>query len=200
MGLRSGLAQPLIKEKVDVGVAADLDDGALAGEYLAAHLGQILGEPVFMAFGAGGGPYRKPVLQVFDRGGEPLAYVKVGWNDWVRAAVRREATALQACATHPMELGVPAFLGLSSWHGLDLLVTGPLPLDSRRVSADTGLPPVSVLRQISELSPGSPASSHPVLGGTASGPGSWPRAGRRPPRRRSPAPSTKWNGPTARSC
>ena len=72
-----------------------------------------------MAISGGTGPYRKPVLQIFAADGAPLGYVKVGWNDWTHEAVRREATALQLCAKHPMRLGVPEFLGLSSWQGLE---------------------------------------------------------------------------------
>lgn len=154
LGLRAGLIQPFARDKIDVGIAADMADASRASEVLTEHLGQLLGrKPVVLAFGAGTGPYRKPVLQVFSGDGTPLAYVKVGWNDWARAAVKREAAALQSCATQPMELGVPAFLGLSSWRGLDLLVTGPLPRDSRRVGTAQEPPPASVLREISALAP-----------------------------------------------
>ena len=151
-GLRTGLAQPMIRDKIDIGIAADASDAQLADELLGEHLRLLFGRgQVVTAFGAGGGPYRKPVLQVFDTEGIALGYIKVGWNDWARAAVRREAAALQACAVHPIQLGVPEFLGLSTWRGLDLLVTGPLPPDSRRVSSSHGLPPASVLREISGL-------------------------------------------------
>lgn len=154
LGLRAGLIQPFARDKIDVGIAADIADASRATEVLTEHLGQLLGrKPVVLAFGAGMGPYRKPVLQVFSEDGTPLAYVKVGWNDWARAAVKREAAALQSCAAQPMQLGVPAFLGLSSWRGLDLLVTGPLPRDSRRLSLAEGLPPASVLQEISALAP-----------------------------------------------
>jgi hypothetical protein len=155
LGLRAGLVQPLVRHAIDIGIAADATDGELAGELLAGRLERLFGrDSIVMAFGAGSGPYRKPVLQVFTRDGGPLGYIKVGWNDWARAAVRREAAALQSCAVHPMRIAVPDFLGLSVWRGLDLLVTGPLPHDSRRVSSRSGLPPAGVLREISELAPG----------------------------------------------
>lgn len=93
-----------------------------------------------MAISGGVGPYRKPVLQIFAADEAPLGYVKVGWNDWTHEAVRREAAALQACAKHPMRLGVPEFLGLSSWQGLELLVTSPLPRDVRRWGHGNGPP------------------------------------------------------------
>jgi hypothetical protein len=155
LGLRAGLVQPLVRDAIDIGIAADATDRELGGELLTGRLERLFGrDQIVMAFGAGSGPYRKPVLQVFTRDGEPLGYVKVGWNDWARAAVKREAAALQSCAVHPMRIGVPDFLGLSVWRGLDLLITGPLPHDSRRVSSRSGLPPASVLRDISELAPG----------------------------------------------
>src|ERR1019366_10223624 len=100
------------------------------------------------------GPFRKPVLQVFAADGVPLGYIKVGWNDWTREAVSREATALQACAKQPMRLGVPEFLGLSRWRGLELLITSPLPRNIRRLGSGSELPDVSVLAEISELAPG----------------------------------------------
>jgi hypothetical protein len=153
-GLRTGLAQPLVRDKIDIGIAAGTSGAQLADELLGEHLRLLFGRgQVVTAFGAGSGPYRKPVLQVFSTDGIALGYIKVGWNNWTRAAVRREAAALQACAAHPLQLGVPEFLGLSAWRGLDLLVTGPLPSDSRRVSSRSGLPPASMLREISGLAP-----------------------------------------------
>jgi hypothetical protein len=155
LGLRTGLAQPLLQDKIDIGVMRGATSAELAENLLGHHLQHLFGRgPVVVAVGSGSGPYRKPVLQVFAADGVPLAYIKVGWNDWTREAVRREAAALQACRQHQMLLGVPAFLGLSSWRGLDLLVTGPLPGDIRRLSTRSGLPDVRVLREISEIAPG----------------------------------------------
>ena len=155
LGLRTGLAQPLVRDKIDIGIAAGATDGQLADELLGEHLRLLFGrEQIVMAFGGGSGPYRKPVLQVFSTGGVPLGYIRVGWNDWARAAVSREAAALRACAVQPMHLGVPELLGRSVWRGLDLLITGPLPRDSKRVSSENGLPPASVLQEISGLAPG----------------------------------------------
>ena len=159
LGLRTGLAQPLLRDKIDIGTASGAAPGQLAGELLSEHLQQLFRRgPVVVAFGGGSGPYRKPVLQVFSTNGTPLGYVKVGWNDWTRAAVRREAAALRACADHPMRIGVPELLGHSTWRGLDLLVTAPLPRGIRRLRAGrglpaAGLPDAGLLREISELSP-----------------------------------------------
>lgn len=153
-GLRAGLAQPLLRNKIDVGVAPSLAP-AQVEDLLSEHLRRLFGrDRIVMAISGGTGPYRKPVLQIFAADGAPLGYVKVGWNDWTHEAVRREAAALQACAKHPMRLGVPEFLGLSSWQGLELLVTSPLPRGVRRWGHENGLPDASVLAEISELAPG----------------------------------------------
>ena len=153
-GLRTGLAQPLLRNKIDVGVAPSLAP-AQAEDLLGEHLRRLFGhDRIVMAISGGTGPYRKPVLQIFAADGAPLGYVKVGWNDWTHEAVRREAAALQACAKHPMRLGVPEFLGLSSWQGLELLVTSPLPRGVRRWGHGNELPDASVLAEISELAPG----------------------------------------------
>jgi hypothetical protein len=154
-GLRAGLAQPLLRDKIDIGIAPGSSPAQLAEELLEEHLQRLFGRgPVVTAFGGGSGPYRKPVLQVFAADGAPLGYVKVGWNDWAREAVGREAAALRACALRPMRLGVPELLGHSTWRGLDLLITGPLPRGIRRLGSGSGLPDASVLREISELAPG----------------------------------------------
>jgi hypothetical protein len=155
LGLRTRLAQALLLDKIDIGIAPGAASAQPAGNLLGEHLRQLFGRgPVVLAFGGGSGPYRKPVLQVFAADGAPLAYIKVGWNDWARAAVRREAAALQACALRPMRLGVPEFVGLSTWRGLDLLITGPLPRGIRGLGHRSSVPDASVLREISELGPG----------------------------------------------
>ncbi|GEM_PF-946541 len=154
LGLRSGAIQPLLARKVDVGhrpAAA----GAAAGEAvsLISHLCELFGVPrIVLAAGAGAGPYRKPVLQAFTTGGAPLGYVKVGWNDWTVAAVRREADALLSCQDRQAGFGVPGVIARTAWRGLELLVTEPLPARVRRVGARGGRPGAGLIRQISELS------------------------------------------------
>jgi hypothetical protein len=154
LGLRTGVAQPLLRDKIDIGTESGSSPAQSGEEPLGEHLQQLFGRgPVVIAFGGGSGPYRKPVLQVFSTNGTPLGYVKVGWNDWTRDAVRREATALRACADHPMRIGVPGLLGHSTWRGLDLLVTAPLPRGIRRMATGARLPDAELLREISKLSP-----------------------------------------------
>ena len=152
-GLCTGLAQPLLRDRIDIGIASGASQGELADDFLWGHLRQVFGGGrLVVAFGGGSGPYRKPVLQVFSTGGTPLGYVKVGWNQWTREAVSREAAALRACAIRPMRVGVPRLLDDSRWRGLDLLVTAPLPQGIRRVGIGAPLPGAELLREISGLS------------------------------------------------
>ncbi len=152
LALLAGFAQPLLRHRIDVGVASGTADThravLLIGEHLAAlfEVGQVV-----IACGGGTGPYRKPVLQVFSMRGAPLGYVKIGWNGWTRAAVRSEAAALRACAESGSRLGVPALLHHGTWNGLELLVTAPLPGGVRR--HPDSLPDASLLRAISQVDP-----------------------------------------------
>jgi hypothetical protein len=153
-GLGAGIDWPLVRSKIDVGVASEASTAQLADYLLTEYLRQRLRRgPVMIAFGGGGGPYRKPVLQVFGMDGTPLAYVKVGWNEWTRQAVRREAAGLRLCASRSMRLGVPELLGHWSWQGLDLLVTAPLPQGVRWLGLNSRLPDGGLIREISRLSP-----------------------------------------------
>jgi hypothetical protein len=160
-GLQAGLAQPLLRTKIDVGVRSAATPEQRAADLLTEHLHTVCATvrpgtaPLVVAISGGDGPYRKPVLQVFSAAGTPLGFVKVGWNDWTRDGVRREAAALRACETRSLGFDVPKLMGLSDWHGLDLLATAPLPGRVRGVSLAAPLPDASVLREISQLSAGS---------------------------------------------
>jgi hypothetical protein len=155
LGLRAGLVQPLLRTRIDIGTAAGATREQLTSDLLTEHLHELIGcGPVMVAFGGGGGPYRKPVLQIFGADGTPRGYLKVGWNDWTRDAVRREAKALLGCAAHPIRLGVPELLSHSQWQGIDLLLTAPLPGRVRRVVPGPRFPDAGLIREISSLAPG----------------------------------------------
>jgi len=160
--MRMGLAQPFLRTRIDIGVLAGTSPERRTDNLLTEHLHALLatacpdqGQPdrgrLVLAITGGAGPYRKPVLQVFSGAGRPLGFVKVGWNEWTRAGVHREALALRACADRSLGFGVPELLGLSDWHGLSLLMTAPLPDRARGIGASPPLPGISVLREISQL-------------------------------------------------
>jgi hypothetical protein len=159
-GMRTGLAQPLLRTKIDIGVRSAATPQQQAADLLTEYLTKVCAvarsgaAPLAVAIVGGEGPYRKPVLQVFSAAGTPLGFIKVGWNDWTKDGVRREAAALDACQTRSLEFGVPKLLGLSDWHGLSMLATAPLPDGVRGMKLAAPLPDASVLRQISQLSAG----------------------------------------------
>jgi hypothetical protein len=159
VGLRTGAAPRLSGATIEVGAPAQPAD-YLLGDYLR----KLFGTPrVVVAFGGSTGPYRKPVLQVFGVDGLPLGYVKVGWNDWSRAAVRREAEALQAASQLagggreagagpvPARLAVPALLDHRQIDGLEVVATAPMPRGVRRLSR--AVPDAQLIGDISRLSP-----------------------------------------------
>jgi hypothetical protein len=157
-GLRTGLIQPLLRTKVDIGVRPAATTGK--ADLLTEHLRELCGVSgssaarLVVAIGGGDGPYRKPVLQVFDAAGTPVGFVKVGWNEWTKDGVRAEAAALRACQTRSPKFGVPRLLGVSDWNDLTLMATAPMPDRVRGIGAAAPLPPASVLREISQLSEG----------------------------------------------
>lgn len=154
LGLRTRADRLFVRNKIDIGVASSAPTEHVTDAFFPDYLSRKLGcGPVVVAFGGTYSPYRKPVLQVFGTDGTPLAYVKVGWNDWTRQAVRQEIAALRLCAAQPLRLGVPELLGHWSWQGLDLMVTAPLPGGVRRQPLNASLPDVALLREISQLSP-----------------------------------------------
>jgi hypothetical protein len=156
--LRAGLAQPLLRNRIDIGVRSEATAEQLAADLLTEQLRSVCdavqpsAAPLVVAITGGEGPYRKPVLQVFSATGAALGFVKVGWNEWTREGVRAEAAALRACEARSLTFGVPKLLGLFDWHGLCLLVTAPLPDQVRRIGMTAPLAEASVLREISRLS------------------------------------------------
>ena len=64
---------------------------------LADHLSDVLGEQVTLSLGIGNARVnRKPVLQVFDRRGNTVAFAKIGDSDVGRQDVKAEGRALRA--------------------------------------------------------------------------------------------------------
>lgn len=89
------------------------------------HLGDVLGEPVDFSLGLGTArANRKPVLQVFDRRGRSLAFVKFGGTPATDALVEAEAASLQRLggAGLPERLEVPRLLHVGRWGGSSLVV------------------------------------------------------------------------------
>jgi hypothetical protein len=84
-------------------------------------------------------PNYKPTLQVFDRHGSPVAFVKVGWTVPTRRLVANEARAVRQLGARVREGGamaVPRLLAETSWAGTCMTVLAPLPRSVRRFRGD----------------------------------------------------------------
>lgn len=102
---------------------------------LDAKLHEVFGrDDLTFAVGVGAaGPNRKPTLRVLALSGEPLGFVKLGWNDFTRNLVRHEAEGLEAVARAGLAgVAAPRPLYAGSWNGLELSVASPLPAAVRR--------------------------------------------------------------------
>lgn len=153
-GMRAGMAQRLLPDRLVVCVADDVGPTTLPGLLLSAHLRELLGgREVAMGIGIGdAAPNRKPTLQLFAPDGRALGYAKLGWNELTRHLVRNEIRALRACADHPLRrVGVPRLLACSRWNGLELAVTAPLPTRVRRHRPPGRVPPLEATREIAGI-------------------------------------------------
>lgn len=153
MGLRAGIAQVLLRDRVRVSVAEDVSTGDLSDLLLGEHLRKLFGgQDVRTAIGIGGpGPYRKPVLQALTPDGDVLGYVKLGWNDVTRRLVRNEARALAAWMERPSDhLGVPQLIHHGPWRDLHVTIASPLPSAVRRYKSQAP-PPLDVTRAVAKL-------------------------------------------------
>ncbi|MFC7547011.1 hypothetical protein [Plantactinospora sp. GCM10030261] len=96
-------------------------------------------------------PNRKPTLQLFDDGGRPRGYAKIGWNGATRDLVRAEGATLTRLPTAPVDPAyplVPRLLTTTEWGGQQVAVIAPLPPDVRRL-ADPRSPRLAAIRAVS---------------------------------------------------
>jgi hypothetical protein len=99
------------------------------GESIEDHLSSVLGQPVVCSLSVGTErANRKPVLQVFDRSGTCIAFVKVGTSPFTERLLEFEHQHLRALAAHrlPPYLLVPEVLWFGRWQGLAVLVVTDL--------------------------------------------------------------------------
>jgi len=81
---------------------------------------------------------RKPVLQLYTASGEPVGFVKVGFNALTRDLVRAEAASLAWLERSGLDgITVPRVLHHDQWHGMDVLVLSSLPVWRRRRALTT---------------------------------------------------------------
>ena len=150
-GLRVGLTQRLMPDRVDVSVAGDLAPGELTGALLSEHLRKIFARPDAEMAVILGPPRlnRKPVLQVLSGQGEALGYVKAAWNDLTRDLVRNEARVLGDLArVRRSSFTAPGLIHHGPWGDLELLAASALPHTVRPAEAQIFDPPMEVIAEI----------------------------------------------------
>lgn len=128
VSLRTGAAQRLWPGRVALlGSPADLAD---PDRSLLARLAAVLGQPeVLAAVTARPTHYNaKPVLQLFDRDGRPLAFAKVAVDDVSEGYVRTEVEWLVQAAEARPPLRAPRLLATPDWQARPVAVLEPLDL------------------------------------------------------------------------
>ncbi|MBV9092841.1 MAG: hypothetical protein JO132_03025 [Streptosporangiaceae bacterium] len=76
LGLRTAGAQPLLRDKISIGIASDATPAQLADNLLRGCLHLLFCRVPAIAVGDGCRSYLKPVLHVFNMNGTPLGYSK----------------------------------------------------------------------------------------------------------------------------
>lgn len=134
--LRTGASGVLLRDKVRV--TSPLDQPR-SGTSIETHLAEVFGADLF--FSVHIGPpraSRKPVLQLLDRQGETVGFVKLGTGTLTRSLVRSEATALIALSHCRLrDVVVPKVLHAGQWRGHEVLIQSALPTWRPRTSLST---------------------------------------------------------------
>jgi hypothetical protein len=100
-GLRTGLAQPILRHRVK-----------LPNQALHEMAGPAVGyDDVSIAVSLGtNGPNQKPALQIMDRDGRVLGYAKIGWNNRTIASIRNEEEALRGLERERFQTAVVPYV------------------------------------------------------------------------------------------
>lgn len=146
-GLRTGLATPMLRNRVGIRTTGtDAADPTLH-EYLA----QVFAVPSVAVAGAWGPtrPNQKPVLRVFDPHGTTLGFAKVGWNRLTKELVNTEASFL---ATKPklQTMQVPSLIHRGVWRKRTIAIAEPLL--GRTPFRNPEPPEANVLAELASLS------------------------------------------------
>ncbi len=151
-GLRMGLAQPLLRQRVLIPEAGAEPGPSARTMSLEQDLAHALGKSeIFLGVALGTpSPHQKPLVQVMDREGRALAYAKIGWNENTIGIVQNEAQVLEKLAgTRFTSASIPNALIAEEWNGNYLLLQSAPPSEGWTPSRDMS---VNHVRFVSELS------------------------------------------------
>jgi hypothetical protein len=131
------------------------------GDSIEDHLGSVLGQPVVCSLSVGTErANRKPVLQVFDRRGHCIAFVKVGTSPFTERLIEFEHDHLRTLAEHrlPPYLLVPEVLWFGRWRGhVVLVVTDLRPSVLSTVARNEAPAPVKAMEEFAAAFSAEPA-------------------------------------------
>jgi hypothetical protein len=149
--LRAGLGRWATRDTADIGRTIP---GLPPDRSLAEELERRLGCPLRVGVGLGEvDSWWKPVLQLFDPVGRPVAFAKVGWTLVTTGLVDNEGTSLERVRHGLVDTVVPQPLHHFDWGPLRVLVTAPLPSDTRRLRpAETVEPPDDLVAALGTVS------------------------------------------------
>ena len=136
-GIRSHMAQPLLRNRVHVSVMPDVDLTARPGLLLRAHVSEILGrEDVQIAVDlVAARRHGMPTFHIVGRDGAALGVGKIGWNGVSGRLVANEARMLARLGQRipsVREFDFPRVLHAGRWRELELLILAPAPAGRRR--------------------------------------------------------------------
>lgn len=132
LGLASGLGGTLFGVRVRMNAPPDADS-------IESYLRSVISPDIRVGIRLGPArANRKPVLQLLTAGGEPIGFVKIGFNELTRELVRAERASLAWLERAKLSsVTVPKVLHHDQWHGLDVLVLSALPVWQRRRTVST---------------------------------------------------------------
>ncbi|MDR3773941.1 MAG: phosphotransferase [Terracidiphilus sp.] len=153
-GLRIGLAQPLLRQRVVIREACAGLGLPPRTVSLEKHLAHALGRrEIFLGVALGTpSPHQKPLVQVMDREGRALAYAKIGWNEDTIRIVENEAQALvKLSGSNFTNASVPRALIAERWNGYFLLLQSGPPGEGWTPSRDLSVHQLQFLGELNGI-------------------------------------------------
>jgi hypothetical protein len=153
MGLRTGLAQPFLRQRVSIHESDLASDPVTSNQSLRRYLARALGQSeVFLGVSLGTpSPHQKPLFQVMDRNGRALGYAKIGWNQETIRIVKNEAQALERLAENKFtSASIPRALLAEDWNGHYVLLQSGPPSEHWSPSRDVTAGHVQFLRELNQ--------------------------------------------------
>lgn len=137
LGVRSRLAEPLLRDRVHVSLTDHVEAAALPRLLLREYVQEVFRRTdLEIAIDLGGArPQGIPTFHVVTHHGVPLGFGKIGWNRLTRPLVRNEARMLERLGQRTprvREFAFPTLLHSGRWRDLELLIVKPAPRHQRR--------------------------------------------------------------------